>query len=321
MAATTILEQLSEPITVESPGGTDLEATEAAVTALRSRGIIGTQTGIRDPKLDWRALRKEIVEKRLDKSRDLRFLPYLAAAQLKIDGFQAFLEIFDVARSWFEHFPNAVHPLVEDDFNPRENALADWQDSFAIVEPLRQSVVFGNVTVADLLGYADSRRADARSAESSGVRAALGAADERALMQLLGALDGALASIHQIEMRVGDKPEDINTHGSLGRLKAILSHAQEALNDELNPESKPAPVPGSAADGKPIGSITSRADAIRALQEVQRFFTTNEPSSPVPLLVDRAVRLVDRPFLAVIEDLLPNSVSEARRAAGVPESK
>ncbi len=54
-----------------------------------------------------------------------------------------------------------------------------------------------------------------------------------------------------------------------------------------------------------MGAIRSRQDAIRALDAVAEFFRRNEPSSPIPLFVDRAKRLVSKDFLEVLADIAP----------------
>jgi type VI secretion system protein ImpA len=65
------------------------------------------------------------------------------------------------------------------------------------------------------------------------------------------------------------------------------------------------------------GAITSRQDAIRALDAVAEFFRRHEPSSPVPLFVDRAKRLVSKNFLEVLADVAPDALPGARTAGGL----
>ena len=75
-----------------------------------------------------------------------------------------------------------------------------------------------------------------------------------------------------------------------------------------------------AAAGAP-GAIRSRQDAIRALDAVAEFFRSNEPSSPIPLLVDRAKRLVSKDFLEVLADVAPDALGQARAAGGIRQSE
>jgi type VI secretion system protein ImpA len=68
-----------------------------------------------------------------------------------------------------------------------------------------------------------------------------------------------------------------------------------------------------------VGSIRSRQDAVRALDAAAEFFRRNEPSSPVPLFVERAKRLVSKDFLEVLADVAPAGLDEAKKAGGVRE--
>jgi len=53
--------------------------------------------------------------------------------------------------------------------------------------------------------------------------------------------------------------------------------------------------------------IESRAQAIALLEQVQRFFRHAEPSSPVPMLCDRARALAERDFMGVLREVLPKA--------------
>ena len=58
---------------------------------------------------------------------------------------------------------------------------------------------------------------------------------------------------------------------------------------------------------------------MRALDAVADFFRTTEPSSPVPMFVARAKRLVSMTFLEVLADVAPGGLGEARSAGGVKD--
>ena len=54
-------------------------------------------------------------------------------------------------------------------------------------------------------------------------------------------------------------------------------------------------------------SVKSRSQAIALLDQVQRFFRAAEPSSPVPMLCERARALAERDFMGVLRDVLPKA--------------
>lgn len=51
----------------------------------------------------------------------------------------------------------------------------------------------------------------------------------------------------------------------------------------------------------------SRSQALALLESVQRYFRHAEPSSPVPMLCQRALALANRDFMGVLADVLPKS--------------
>jgi type VI secretion system protein ImpA len=74
---------------------------------------------------------------------------------------------------------------------------------------------------------------------------------------------------------------------------------------------------GGALGAPGSGEIKSRQDAIRAIDAAATFFRKHEPSSPVPLLLDRAKRLVSKTFMEVLEDLAPDGVMQAKLVGGI----
>jgi type VI secretion system protein ImpA len=64
---------------------------------------------------------------------------------------------------------------------------------------------------------------------------------------------------------------------------------------------------GQAAVAGPVFQINSRGEAIALLDQIQRYFRSSEPSSPVPMLCQRARSLAERDFMAVLRDVLPKA--------------
>lgn len=89
-----------------------------------------------------------------------------------------------------------------------------------------------------------------------------------------------------------------------------LDQLEAASMDETRGGS--AIVEGGSTEGGGSGPdlsfrVASRADTVALLQQVASFFRVAEPSSPVPLLLERAWTMVDRDFLAILRDILPNA--------------
>jgi type VI secretion system protein ImpA len=82
-----------------------------------------------------------------------------------------------------------------------------------------------------------------------------------------------------------------------------------------------APGPRPAARGGPgvSGTIQSRADVVKALDLICDYYRENEPSSPVPLIIQRAQRLVDKDFMTIMSDLTPDALSQLQVITGKPK--
>ncbi len=67
------------------------------------------------------------------------------------------------------------------------------------------------------------------------------------------------------------------------------------------------------------GKITSKQEVLKALDMIVNYYEQNEPSSPVPLLIKRAKRLVGKSFVDIIRDLSPDAISQVRMVSGEQE--
>ncbi len=77
-------------------------------------------------------------------------------------------------------------------------------------------------------------------------------------------------------------------------------------------ETTPRPRGGGAVSAAALGEITTRADALRLLDLVCRYYQRCEPSSPLPLLIERARKLADKSFLDVLRELAPDGLMQAQ---------
>lgn len=91
--------------------------------------------------------------------------------------------------------------------------------------------------------------------------------------------------------------------------------ADEATGEEGAVEQSGGTAAAPAA-GFQLGRINTRQDAIKALDAVCDYYESNEPSSPLPLLIRRAQRLASKSFLDILRDLAPDAVSQAELLGG-----
>jgi type VI secretion system protein ImpA len=81
---------------------------------------------------------------------------------------------------------------------------------------------------------------------------------------------------------------------------------------QVDPESQDEMASRPQATKKSIsGAINNSQDVLNALKLICDYYKKNEPSSPVPLLLERAQRLVGKSFMDALMDIAPDGVSQA----------
>lgn len=295
---------------------------------------------------DW-ALTVQLASGLLERTRDLRVLATLTVAQLHVAGFEGFAAGLRTIRLVLETMWAKVHPQLdpEDDNDPmqRANVLQAVQDR--ALRPLRDMALAasprtGPVSWRDLaiMGGALEAEPGREKVTEAAVRAAFTHAGPARLLALREAVQGAMADLVAIsgvfdaQASSGSGP-DYETLTKLLRdiLREVTKwEAATAAPSEETAEALPAgdeaageATAATAAVGRPraanIQSLTAlgtREEALHALELAAAWFRTHEPSSPLPLLIDRARRLAPLPFLDILRDLAPDGLMQAQIATG-----
>jgi type VI secretion system protein ImpA len=338
---------LLEPISAEQPCGQNLDETPilAGFDSLRLFGQARSPEAPPDPEdqdkegqkakppIEWDRIKTEALEA-LGKSKDLRLLGYLGTALLRTDGFPAFASVLSTASAWIERYWAEVYPQLDEDAIARRNALNCFADPMAVVDrvwrlPIVESRQHGRFSLRDLdilNGQASPGATDARPDEGA-VRQAFAELPLDQLMALEQSATGATAALNSIDarMRAEGGADVAPDFAPLSTQLAKLTHVcREQLALRTGSEGAAAAGDASAvaaAGGAAFtgGAIKSRQDAVRALDAVADFFRRHEPSSPVPLFVDRAKRLVSKDFLEVLADVAPDALASARSAGGLKD--
>lgn len=63
--------------------------------------------------------------------------------------------------------------------------------------------------------------------------------------------------------------------------------------------------------------INSRADVAATLARLCEYYARQEPASPVPLLLGRAITLIDKSFVDLMKDLAPEGLAQLTQVVGV----
>lgn len=340
MSIININELISE-ISQDAPCGDNLEYDPAFIElALAAKGkdaqTLGDSTIAAEPPV-WSDVRNRATDL-LVRSKDLRVAVYLTRSLLNTDGLAGFGEGLSLVRGMLERYWDSVHPQLDpdDDNDPtsRVNVITTLCDRDATLlnvqeAPLVNSRAMGRFGLRQLLiakgEIPASADPDAEVPDLAAIDAAFMDADVdemQATADVLTRCSGDLAAMDAILMEKvgGAQAPDLDS------LSSMLKAMQAVMNTQLArrgvgvvQEAETATGEQSGAVQSISGEITSREDAVRMMDKISDYFQRHEPSSPVPLLMGRAKRLVSMSFMDILKDMAPGGVSQASTVGGIDE--
>jgi type VI secretion system protein ImpA len=329
MAIESELDSLAKPLAEDNPCGASLEDTQL-LASFDSWHLFGQSVQLQET--DWRALKTASLEA-LGQSKDLRLLAHLAAAALRTDGWPGFLGSIHVAAGWVKQHWDKVYPLVDEDAILRKNALSCLSDRLAIIDGVRRTPIIENKQLgrfalrdfeiaAGKLTPAETETTPPTESEIAAAMSASPLEDLRNLEQLFATAIADLQAIDSAMREYGGaaaSPDFDALMDVLGALRKLLREQIDSRGEATEGASGEAAGEPGAPTGKAVGGIKSRQDAIRAIDTVAAFFKQNEPSSPVPILLDRAKNLIGKSFLDILQDVAPEGVASAKLAGGIKD--
>jgi type VI secretion system protein ImpA len=155
------------------------------------------------------------------------------------------------------------------------------------------------------------------------INGAFSAAPQDDLSQLVTSIDAGLSALKSIEMAMVSK-QGVQAAPDTNPLSEVMGRMRDIVAKHVRAPAVAAGEDGAAEGAAPAGvpgQVRSRDDAIRSLDAVAEYFRRSEPSSPVPMFVDRAKRLIARDFLEVLAELAPDSLAEVKKVGGIRDAE
>lgn len=337
-------EKILTPVAPDDPAGPNLEYDPTFVAlerALRGKAEqqIGTTIVPAEPP-NWKEVQGEATEL-LGRSKDLRAACGLAVALLHNGGLPGFAQGLAVVRGLIERYWEGLHPRLDpdDDLDPtmRVNVLAGLAEAQVLAAirtaPLVSSRAVGRFSLRDLeIALGDSAAPPgAETAPLSTIEAAVMDGDLPLLEATRAGARDCLEAIGGIEASVAERigmehgPDLSKTAALLRKMATFLGNGlarrrpPQAAPDLAGPGQKADSVKEDSTMGAPQrfqGEIGSRDDVIRALDSICAYYARFEPSSPVPMFMERCKRLVTKNFMDIVRDLVPEAVSHVELLKG-----
>lgn len=292
---------------------------------------------------DWRKLEKEATIL-MKETRDLRLIVIWTVARLANKGIEGLLCGLQMIQQLSEHMWEQLWPIPDDgDVQERISALtrlspvpgsfeADTTVLRLLLEmPLTASPALGSY------GLRDIQQAHENSDTARTIRASLldtpaenkertgesldacidllkniretyaahgmGTPDFRMLTDLLKEMQLFLQSAPAPTIPTPQTPEQAASPNAPTNTAAIAAHpASPSPTPSAPPSTAPLPIPSALPTANPR---VGRDEAVRLMQQLCDWFEENEPSSPVPYFLKRAIRAVGASFVELMADIAP----------------
>ena len=343
------IESLLSEVSVEAPCGEDLSydnsfiALENMLRPKTGGGVVaGVEEAAEEP--NWREVR-ETSSELLQRSKDLRIAMYLIISLLKLEGVHGLRDGLSLLRQLLERFWDNLYPKLDpdDDNDPLEriNILQSLspvsvsaQDPMKFKRrlaevPLCHSVQMGSFGLRDIqIAKGEITVSDNERAKASDMSVIDAAFQDTSTDELLATSQAVQESIEHIAgiMSVFSERAAQGQTPDVSGFRAVLANIQKNMQAYLAKRGhggaveEGAVAPGGKEEKGAIslsGEIRSAQEALLAIDKVCQYFDRHEPSSPVPLLLRRAQRLVSKSFLEVVKDFCPDGMSQVEMIGGV----
>lgn len=340
------IEALLTPVAGDAPCGRDLEYEQPFLELQElARGkpeqVIGDKVRPAQEPV-WGKVR-EAAEGLFGSTKDLRVAGLLHLSLLKTAGIAGMESGLGLTRAMLERYWDHLYPLLdaEDDNDPtfRVNSLIAGlvsEDALGALRlaPLVESRQFGKPSIRAYRianGTLKVESADGAdpAQELSRIDAAFGDAPLESLSGTASLLGSALEHLNAIQHVLLDKADGIPD--DLKPLAADLREMKSLLDGHVTRRGGGETQATEAGGGSDIGNgapaagqaqslsgvIRNRTDVLTTLDKICDYYAKAEPSSPVPLLLQRAKRLVNKDFMEIIRDLTPGGITEAEVIVGL----
>lgn len=331
--------RLLQPLRPEQPCGENLEydpaflALEQALAGKPEVQYGDTLVEAQPP--DWKLVR-DLSLQLLARSLDLRVAIALTRAATQFDGLAGYVQGLDLLKGLLEQWWDGVHPRLDpDDGNDptvRVNTIAALADAASSLRELRGVVLIatrahGTIALGEVeLVCGAARNADPDETRSAVVDGACMDIELEPLRRLAGLLEAAHGSVLGIDALLAQRL-GISCAPDLSPLAKTLQRVRDYIGERLarRDVASPAAAPAAGvpdAEARPAGiaaagGIAGREDVVRMLEQINAYYARHEPSSPVPLLLSRAQRLVNMAFVDIVRELAPDGLDQLCKVGGI----
>lgn len=341
------VEALLAPISEERPCGEDQYYTGVRDELKSARTTDEDQSRENARVADFRLTKELAIDALSNKAKDLQFAAWLTEALTRLHGIAGLRDGFKVIGGLHERYWDGYYPeLDEGDSENRARCLADFDGiaASALLDvviakagPLTKTVthlVSANRTLRAPEREEDKPAYEQAKAELEEAKSQIEEAKEktpRAFYEdAVATVDACLAAYQVMDKAIdvkfgaGNAPSLRQLKTRLDEVKTFVTRAlaqkkaQEGDGASAGEEGEGEATEGTGSGGGK-GQPKGRQEALQRLRDVAAWFKRNEPHSPVPFLVERAVIWAEKPFDFWLQDILKDgaALEQIRESIGI----
>ena len=322
------MDPLLEPISADAPSGVDLSydivQNDLAVMIQGTPDNQFEENAAKEPA--WPPIRK-MAEEALKKSKDLQIAVYWAVAMSQISGMVGAARAMEVIAGMTRQYWDTAFPQLDpDDKDPtqRVNIISQltvepggYGDPIKFIDRLNTSTIFSVPGLGPVSINLITKEGGLGAAKVPEIAAN---ANPEEMLAGVTALRSVMNSVHALDDYLVDTVGRSNAPSFDPLIKALdkgvrlfegIGVAEDASASEQTAGGGSAAAAGGGAAKKSAisGEIHSADDVRKTIQKICDYYAANEPSSPVPILLKRANKLIGMDFAALLENLTPSGKS------------
>lgn len=276
-----------------------------------------------------------------DSAKDLEVASWLTEALIRRHGFRGLRDGFQLIQGLIDTFWDDLYPLPDEDgVETRVASLSGLNGEGAegvLIAPIRNATITegsdpGPFTLWNYQQAADIDKildADSKKEKEeklgfgiSHIDRAVTESSETFFVNLRDDINDSITSYREASKKLdelcglNDAPPTSNILSILEQCHGVINHLGKhkfpvtQVSDALEPDGDTTSIEAtnqSNPSQHSSGPIKSRDDAFRLLIEISDYFRRTEPHSPIPHILERAVKWGDMPLEALIKELIPDS--------------
>ena len=316
------LEEFLAPVSEDAPCGVDLDSNgDEEYTRIEREIKKSQETRV------WKSLKKDTL-KILTTTKDFRLLAYFSKILLHTEEqpINGITQGLYLTKEYIDKFWECSYPPEDEDdpdekYADRINAIGELGSWVTIVLPLSKKCPlftfegFGDYSLEDLVALKNGDVIEGKQSPKDFIDT-LSDSDKAKIDTSLESFKTAFELTKVIKEQLLEKTKFSFTEfdsylipNLLEGISILSDLSPNAEIEEISEQGSSETQSNSNDTHTDISSLKSREDVVRLLDLICAYYKEKEPSSPLPLLLDRAKSIVHKDFLEVLEELVPDSIS------------